>query len=557
LLKKSFLESKRPLESTPIKETDLNRKYPVSPMASDEATDEAPYQESTDDETDVQGVESSAKTPKAAKTSASGSSLIGGSALGGESSSASSGRASSSQAKSNHNLQGSGDNAHHESEGRTLGLSAILKRKVDPLDHEDKRTKGNEEDGEDPFFDHSSTSRHRLMLKVATILPSTPNDVILEAMTNALSKVDMSERRKDSCFVSEILDIVESRPNGDTQSGVNILKKDLPKNCEWIINHFEDLREIFKTRTPEAIAAQIIQVVGKFPFDETKGVESYYSLIIDNLCEESSQRPASSPSQCVGYASAAPSAWLEMASANLLTPVEENSEEFKRIAAEWNIFCPIERIERVQNWALWRLYQTRREVIKEKVGAANLNEKNLWHGSATDTVKIIIEQGFDSRVGVKNGRAWGNGVYLASHASFAFNYASSIDYAQRMRQYMAEQYENQNVALPTHMKIIKTAAKKRSKKTDTYVDHCDHDNELKCMIYSKAICGRSTVGKQGIFRPPLLDPKDPTRGLYDSCTDQTGEIFVFFENFQLYPEYIVYFKETDPFKNDFVKTSDR
>ena len=63
-----------------------------------------------------------------------------------------------------------------------------------------------------------------------------------------LSKADMSVRRRESYFVSQILDFIENRPSDDMQSGVSILTRDLPKDCEWIMDHFGIIGEIFAAR---------------------------------------------------------------------------------------------------------------------------------------------------------------------------------------------------------------------------------------------------------------------------------------------------------------------
>ena len=60
----------------------------------------------------------------------------------------------------------------------------------------------------------------------------------------------------------------------------------------------------------------------------------------------------------------------------------------------------------------------------EKVGEKNLNECHLWHGTTFSAAKSISVQGFDHRVGVKNARVWGNGVYFTSDADFALSYSS-------------------------------------------------------------------------------------------------------------------------------------
>ena len=62
------------------------------------------------------------------------------------------------------------------------------------------------------------------------------------------------------------------------------------------------------------------------------------------------------------------------------------------------------------------------------------------------------------------------------------------------------------------------------------------------IIYSRAICGRSTPGRGGLKRPPYIDPKDINKGLYDSCVGgQDGSSFVIFDNSQVYPEYVLFY----------------
>ena len=62
------------------------------------------------------------------------------------------------------------------------------------------------------------------------------------------------------------------------------------------------------------------------------------------------------------------------------------------------------------------------------------------------------------------------------------------------------------------------------------------------VIYTRAICGRSTPGRGGLKRPPYIDPKDINKGLYDSCVGgQDGSSFVIFDNSQVYPEYVLFY----------------
>ena len=91
---------------------------------------------------------------------------------------------------------------------------------------------------------------------------------------------------------------------------------------------------------------------------------------------------------------ALPSHWAPLPeNGYLLVDVEEGTAEYNSVVAHWNILSPVERIVRVQNWNLWRQYQFHRELILEKVGEAQLNERNLWHGTNENAAKSISRQG--------------------------------------------------------------------------------------------------------------------------------------------------------------------
>ena len=48
--------------------------------------------------------------------------------------------------------------------------------------------------------------------------------------------------------------------------------------------------------------------------------------------------------------------------------------------------------------------------IEKEVNAHNLNEKYLFHGTSSDSLEKICREGFDMRVPVKNGAAYGQGT---------------------------------------------------------------------------------------------------------------------------------------------------
>ena len=82
---------------------------------------------------------------------------------------------------------------------------------------------------------------------------------------------------------------------------------------------------------------------------------------------------------------------------------------------------------------------------------------------------------------------------------------------------------------------------------------CFFPQKSGCIILSRAICGRSTQGNEELCRPPYIDPNDPSKGFFDSCTNQAKDIFVIFDNAQIYPEYLIEFESVDPFKQFTVK----
>ena len=74
----------------------------------------------------------------------------------------------------------------------------------------------------------------------------------------------------------------------------------------------------------------------------------------------------------------------------------------------------------------------------------------MWHGTTQSAARSITIQGFDHRLGVKNGRVWGDGVYFSEHADFALAYSDKILGAY-MQGVLAKQYEMQNLPMPRHL----------------------------------------------------------------------------------------------------------
>ena len=110
-----------------------------------------------------------------------------------------------------------------------------------------------------PLIEMLCATKNHYRLKAAIPLESNhflvaSNGIVIilillcQEMRRVLSQADVSVRRRESYFVNQVLDAIDNRPSDDMQKGVSILAKDLPKDCEWILDHFGIIREIFANR---------------------------------------------------------------------------------------------------------------------------------------------------------------------------------------------------------------------------------------------------------------------------------------------------------------------
>ncbi|XP_078669744.1 protein mono-ADP-ribosyltransferase PARP14-like isoform X2 [Branchiostoma floridae x Branchiostoma belcheri] len=154
------------------------------------------------------------------------------------------------------------------------------------------------------------------------------------------------------------------------------------------------------------------------------------------------------------------------------------------------------KIERIQNPALWRQYQVKKEKMDRTNKAAD-NERRLFHGTSTGSCSHINAHGFNRSFCGKNATLYGNGVYFAVESSFSAK----------------DQY-----SLPA-------------------TKHNKH------VYLARVLVGEATVGKQGMIVPPPKDPNNKTV-LYDSVTNnvKNPNIFVIFHDTQAYPEYLITFR---------------
>ncbi|XP_032339380.1 protein mono-ADP-ribosyltransferase PARP12 isoform X2 [Camelus dromedarius] len=181
--------------------------------------------------------------------------------------------------------------------------------------------------------------------------------------------------------------------------------------------------------------------------------------------------------------------------------LHSSSEEFKKV---WGLFtrtmsfCCVQRIERVQNVALWEVYQWQKGQMQKRNGGKAVDERQLFHGTSTSYVDAICQQNFDWRVSGLHGTSYGKGSYFARDAAYSHHYSKS------------------NTTSHT-------------------------------MFLARVLVGEFVRGNPSFVRPPAKEGQGNI--LYDSCVNSMSDpsIFVVFEKHQVYPEYVIqYTASTKP-----------
>ncbi|XP_078259729.1 protein mono-ADP-ribosyltransferase PARP12-like [Rhinoraja longicauda] len=178
-----------------------------------------------------------------------------------------------------------------------------------------------------------------------------------------------------------------------------------------------------------------------------------------------------------------------------LVQVLESSDEYKQVQSLFQrtmMKSVIQKMERIQNLALWEVYEWQMDQMKKKNNGKDVVEKQLFHGTNTSTIDAICQQNFDWRICGAHGTAYGKGSYFARDSSYSHNY-------------------------------------------------CQTEKNM-TMIVARVLVGEFVRGKSSCLRPPLRD--GTKNGFYDSCVDNVSNpsIFVIFEKHQIYPEYLIKYK---------------
>uniref|UniRef100_A0A4W5MDW4 Si:ch73-252i11.1 n=1 Tax=Hucho hucho TaxID=62062 RepID=A0A4W5MDW4_9TELE len=155
----------------------------------------------------------------------------------------------------------------------------------------------------------------------------------------------------------------------------------------------------------------------------------------------------------------------------------------------------IRQIERIQNKALWEVFQWQRDLMKKNNRGRNVTEKQLFHGTDSKYLHAICLNNFDWRICGLNGTAYGKGSYFARDAKYSNSYTGQ--------------------------------------------------SNMRSMFVCRVLAGDYTKGHSHYLRPPSKDGGDTI--FYDSCVDDVSNpsIFVVFEKHQVYPEYLIHYGEDD------------
>uniref|UniRef100_A0A8C5L6L7 Protein mono-ADP-ribosyltransferase PARP12 n=2 Tax=Jaculus jaculus TaxID=51337 RepID=A0A8C5L6L7_JACJA len=173
--------------------------------------------------------------------------------------------------------------------------------------------------------------------------------------------------------------------------------------------------------------------------------------------------------------------------------LSSSSEEYQKVLNLFHRTLPsyfVEKIERIQNLALWEVYQWQKGQMQKRNGGKEVDERQLFHGTSTNFVDAICQQNFDWRVCGLHGTSYGKGSYFARDAAYSHHYSRS--------------------------------------------DTCLHT-----MFLARVLVGDFIRGSSTFVRPPAKEGQ--SGAFYDSCVNSMSDptIFVVFEKHQVYPEYLI------------------
>ncbi|XP_070612407.1 protein mono-ADP-ribosyltransferase PARP12-like isoform X2 [Erythrolamprus reginae] len=174
-----------------------------------------------------------------------------------------------------------------------------------------------------------------------------------------------------------------------------------------------------------------------------------------------------------------------------------SSSEYIKVQTNFQRTMPkvtISAIKRIQNASLWEVYLWQKEQMKKANGGKDVDERLLFHGTSNSHVDAICQQNFDWRICGVHGTAYGKGSYFARDAAYSDHYGGGAS------------------------------------------------SSIKSMFLAKVLVGDFTTGSSLYLRPPSKNNQSSL--FYNSCVNcvTNPSIFVIFEKHQIYPEYLIEYK---------------
>jgi poly [ADP-ribose] polymerase 10/14/15 len=207
-----------------------------------------------------------------------------------------------------------------------------------------------------------------------------------------------------------------------------------------------------------------------------------------------------------------PKEWTDMKDPSRAEQVLLKDGPEKQTAADWfqrslNNKYQVVKVERIQNLALWQSFAVKRQTVISREGSgatasgASSGFERIWlfHGTNSETVPKIVQQGFNRSFCGKNATMYGKGVYFARDSS----YSAKATYSQ------------------------------------------PDSSGVQRMFLCRVVVGEYSRGVKDALSPvPRPDDKTGTL-LYDSTVDNVADpsIFVTYHDAQAYPDYLIYFKQ--------------
>ncbi|XP_068133446.1 zinc finger CCCH-type antiviral protein 1-like isoform X2 [Hyperolius riggenbachi] len=176
--------------------------------------------------------------------------------------------------------------------------------------------------------------------------------------------------------------------------------------------------------------------------------------------------------------------------------VPKTSVEFLKIDAMFSTTVTghtVWKLWRVQNPALWEAYQRQKDQMKRR-SDSKINECQLFHGTTSTNANMICSQNFDRNTNGNIITMFGKGSYFFKDAFYAHKHTQ-----------------------PT-------------------------SDGIRSMFVARVLVGDFAKGEPMMTQPPQ---KHNSSQSYDSCVDniRNPSIFVVFNKLQMYPEYLLEYKE--------------